>query len=353
MKTYRVAIVGLGRMGSTLDISVAAACQLSDRLELVAGAETKPERRDAFKETWGVNAVYEDYLEMIEKESPDIVAVCTTATGLPKPGNKAPSRDFRGDSHAEVATAAANAGVPMLFVEKAMACSMEGADSIRDACEKSGTILNTGVLLRFDTRFEFVRDAIARGDIGEPTHAVAYTASNTLMHMHIHSIDMLSFLLGDPGVVAAKGELFPRGIEIKDNRLDEDPRATYQIRFANGVEAWSVPAGSRDFEIIGTEGAIRSMSQGRAATFRKGDDRQDPRPNFLETMIPTSEPPMTTVVCLEDLVDAYENKRPTRGDLSVAHNITEALLAIGESHRQGGGWVDLPIDNRSLYIFHV
>ena len=148
---------------------------------------------------------------MIEKESPDIVAVCTTATGLPKPGNRAPSRDFRDDSHAEVATAAAKAGVPMLYVEKAVACSMEAADGIRDACEKSGTILNTGVLLRFDTRFEFVREAIARGDIGQPTHAVAYTASNTLMHMHIHSIDMLSYLLGDPGVVAARGELLPRG----------------------------------------------------------------------------------------------------------------------------------------------
>ncbi len=353
MQKYRVAVVGLGRMGSTLDISIAAACQVSDRLELVAGAETIPERRAAFTETWGVDSVYEHYVEMIEKESPDIVAVCTTATGLPKPGNRAPSRDFRSDSHAEVATAAAKAGVPMLYVEKAVACSMEAADGIRDACEKSGTIINTGVLMRFDTRFEFIRDAINRGDIGQPTHAVAYTASNTLMHMHIHSIDMLSYLLGDPGVVAARGELLPRGLVIEDNRLDEDPRATYHIRFENGVEAWSIPAGSRDFEIIGSEGTIRSMSQGRAAIFRKSDDRQDPQPHFLETMIPTSEAPMTTVVCLEDLIDAYENKHPPRGDLGIVHNITEACLAIGESHRLGGAWVDLPIDNRSLYIFHV
>ena len=68
MKTYRVAIVGLGRMGSTLDQSIASASHVSERLEVVAGAETIPERRTAFQEKWGVERVYDDYQEMIEKE---------------------------------------------------------------------------------------------------------------------------------------------------------------------------------------------------------------------------------------------------------------------------------------------
>ena len=268
MKTYRVAVVGLGRIGSTLEMSVANACLASGRLELAAGADIILERRDAFKETWGVDAVYDDYEEMIAKESPDMVAVCTTATGLPKPGNKAPTREYRDDSHAEVTTHAANAGVPMLYVEKAIACSALAADGILEACNANGTIVNTGVLMRFDDRFDIVKDAIARGDIGEPTHAVAYTRSNTLMHMHIHSMDMLSYLLGDPGIVAVRGELLPRDLKVRDNRLDEDPLSTYHIRFANGVEAWSIPAGPRDFEIIGTEGSIRSLNQGTGAIYR-------------------------------------------------------------------------------------
>ena len=149
MKTYRVAIVGLGRMGSTLDQSIASASHVSERLEVVAGAETIPERRTAFQEKWGVERVYEDYQEMIEKEQPDLVGVCTTATGLPKPGNRAPSTAFRDDAHADMAVYAANAGVPMLFVEKAISCSVEKADEVLEACRKHGTAFNTGVLRRF------------------------------------------------------------------------------------------------------------------------------------------------------------------------------------------------------------
>ena len=263
-----------------------AASRESERLELVTGADILPERRKAFKETGGIEAVYEDYVEMIEKEQPDLAAVCTTATGVQKPGRLAPSRDFRGDMHAEITTRLANAGVPMIYVEKAMACSMEAADGILEACHKSGTILNTGVLMRFDHRFQTVRDVIKGGAIGEPTHAIAFTRSNTLMHMHIHSIDMLSFLLGDPGVTAARGELLPRDLKIEDNRLEEDPNSNYHIQFANGVEAWAVSAGPRDFEIIGTEGSIRAMNSATGTVLRKPEERGRTDPSFFETLLP-------------------------------------------------------------------
>ena len=112
MKRYRVAIIGLGRMGSTLDISVAEACAASDRLEVVAGADILAQRRDDFRQRWGVEAIYEDYRQMIEEQKPDLVAVCTTATGVQKPGSRAPSTSFRGDLHAEMTVEAANLGGP-------------------------------------------------------------------------------------------------------------------------------------------------------------------------------------------------------------------------------------------------
>lgn len=355
MKKYRVGIIGLGRMGSTLDMSIAASSQPIERLEVVAGADILPDRRTAFKEKWGVKALYADYEEMVRKEQPDLVAVCTTATGLPKPGNRAPSRGFRGDSHADITARVADAGVPMLYVEKALACSMVGADKVLAACTRRGTALNTGVIMRFNNRFKAVRDLIRRGDIGTPTHAVAYTESNTLMHMHSHSIDMLSYLLGDAAVVAARGELFPRELKVADNRLEEDPHATYHIRFAGGVEAWSIPAGPRDFEVVGTEGMVRVMATAaKTALWKTGrvDGRRGPWAQAKAPRKPAANNEVVT--CLEDLMDAYESKRPTRGGgAKVPHNVTEACLAVAESHRLGGAWVPLPLKNRDLYVFHV
>ena len=43
-------------------LSIAAAAGESERLELVAGSDILPERREAFKDTWGGGAVYENYM---------------------------------------------------------------------------------------------------------------------------------------------------------------------------------------------------------------------------------------------------------------------------------------------------
>ena len=352
MKTYRVAIVGLGRMGSTLDQSIASASHVSERLQVVAGAETIPERRTAFQEKWGIETVYEDYQEMIEKEQPDLVAVCTTATGLPKPGNRAPSTAFRDDAHADMAVHAANAGVPMLFVEKAISCSVQKADEVLEACRRHGTPFNTGVLRRFSKRYKRIREMIARGDIGEPQSVVVYGAAS-LMHVHIHWMDTVSYLLGDPEIAAVRGDLLPRNIEVKDNRLEEDPQGIFQLVFANGIEAWSVPNGGREYEIVGTEGTIRSMWDGAAVTFRKGNNTDGWPLQWEGESFPEESPVSTVVSCLEDLVDAHESGRPSIGNIEVTHPITEACITVAESHRQGGRWVDLPMQNRDLYVFHV
>ena len=208
MKVYRAAIVGLGRMGSTLDeempliptttrpYSIAASCQAIDRLEVVAGADILLEKRASFQQKWGINALYEDYMEMVERERPDLVAICVTASGLPRfESKRAPSSDFKTDLHAEMAVRLAEAGVPMLYVEKPMACSMRSADAVAEACNKNGTLFNTGVLRRFDPRWREIRGLVQRGDVGEPRAAVHYGLTS-LMHNHIHSIDTLSLYLG-------------------------------------------------------------------------------------------------------------------------------------------------------------
>lgn len=340
-KNYRVAIIGLGRMGSTIDdemaagapaYSVAAACRASQRLEVVAGADIDPAKRDAFQSRWGVTALYDDYLEMIRQEQPDLVAICT-----------------KGVLHAEMAVAVAEAGAPMIFCEKAIACSMEEADAVLAAVGSRNIPFNTGVLRRFNRAFHIARQMIADGEIGEPRAAVHYAASN-LLHGHIHSLDTLSFLLGDPQVVSIWGELLPRDTVIENNRLDKDPNAIYQALFANGVEATTAPAGTWEFEVIGSLGSVSVRNGEVGVRLRKAESEK--KRLFLDAPVPAVEAHSTTQFCLEDLLDAYETGRPTLGNIQLTHHITEACLAVAESHRLQRR-ITLPLENRSLYIFHV
>jgi len=355
---HKVAIIGLGRMGSTIDdeghyavpYSVAAATKASQVLELVAGADLLSEKREDFQQRWGT-AVYEDYREMIDEEKPDLVAICTAAC-LPKPANNVADASARPDSHADLSVAVADLSVPMIFCEKAMASSMARADEIRDAIKRNNTLFNTGVLRRFDNRYAVVKEAIAEGRIGE-VKTVVHFAGSSLMHGHIHSIDTVSYLIGDPRIEAVRGELLPRNFQVEDNHIAADPQATYQLRFANGVEAWSIPAGYWEFEIIGSEGTIRSQDNGARVSLRQPATQQGRRQLWDEVPFPDPEHLSTTMTCLEDLVRARENGGQTLGHIDVTHHITEATIAVAESHRRGGAWVELPMAERDLYVFHV
>ena len=67
-------------------------------------------------------------------------------------------------------------------------------DEIRDAVKANGTIFNSGVLRRFDNRYDVVKEAIEEGRI-DAVKTVGHYADSSLMHGHIHSIDTISYLL--------------------------------------------------------------------------------------------------------------------------------------------------------------
>ncbi len=347
MSTYRVGIIGLGRMGSTiceeivgyeafkLPSAIAGACAASDRLELACGCDILPGKREAFRERWGCKTLYEDYRDMVAQERTDLVAICTKA-----------------ENHAELAVGVAEAGVPMIYLEKAMACSMAEADAVKAAVERHRTVLNTGVLRRFSDQYQAVRKLIAAGEIGEP-RAVIQLSGGTLMHSHIHAVDFAMFMLGDPKAARVRGELRPRDIHITDNRLADDPAAIYQVEFETGAEAWQVPHGNYDVEIIGSEGMVSTMNNGMDFIIRRSEQPRLKWARFVPEPLDVKLTKSATVACLEDLVEAYEAERPSLNNIDVAHHATEICLAVAESHRQGGKWIDLPLQNRDLYVFHI
>jgi predicted dehydrogenase len=364
MNTYRLGIIGLGRMGSTIDAevegypavtlpySIAAAARAVPQLELAAGCDLAPEKNAAFSEKWAVpkEHTYRSHREMLD-EHLDMVAVCTP-----------------GPTHAWLTLEAARTkGVSMIYCEKAMACCLQGtakptergADEVKREIESKHIGFNTGVLRRFDTRYHKARELIQEGKIGTP-RAIVHYASASLLHGHIHSVDAVLFLLqkkaipqpDDPRVSAVRGELRPRSIVIPNRRYDRDPLAVFRLELDNGVEATTVPAGNWDFEVIGDEGALGCLNNNLNWYLRTRQPLSKKFHAFLPSDFPAVRPRSATVRCLEDLIQAREEHRPTLNEVGVAHHATEVCLAMAESHLQDGRRVTLPLKRRDLYVYH-
>ena len=136
-RTYRAAIIGLGRMGSTFDEEAGPYCRWRPphahaacyravaATRLVAGSDPHPGQRDAFAQKWGVDPshLYADHREMLERERPDIVSICTSAR---------PRARILQD------VLAAGQSVRAIWAEKPISISLAEADAMIDACRRAG-----------------------------------------------------------------------------------------------------------------------------------------------------------------------------------------------------------------------
>ena len=222
----------------------------------------------------------------------------------------------------------------------------------KEAVARNGVVFNTGVLRRFSDHYQAVRKLVVEGAIGEP-RAVVQKSGGSLLHSNIHAVDLAMYMLGEPRAARVRGDLRPRDIQFEDNKLDADPTAIYQVEFEDGTEAWHVPHGNYDTEIIGTEGMISGMNNGMDFSWRQPEEPPKKWSRFVQEPLDIQTAVSATVACLEDLVEAYETGRPSLNNIDIAHHATEICFAVAESHRQGGQWIDMPLENRELYVFHV
>ena len=157
-QTYRGAVVGCGRMGSTIDDEhigmphypwpwAHAPAMIEARgVDLIAAADVDQAKLDDFKRRWGVEALYTDYREMVEKEQPDIVCLTT-----------------RPEPRAEVTIGLAEAGVKAIYATKPMCRTLAEADAMIDACHKHGVILAIACHLNWYNWYTNARQVIADG----------------------------------------------------------------------------------------------------------------------------------------------------------------------------------------------
>ena len=126
MKTYRVALIGTGRVGyqfnfSDLPDNHAEAICAHPRCALVAGVNRGRDKLVDFGQRFNVSALYHDYRQMLREVAPDICIITTHP-----------------QHHAEMVTAcAAEPTTRAIICEKPMALTLAECHAMIDACEQA------------------------------------------------------------------------------------------------------------------------------------------------------------------------------------------------------------------------
>ena len=352
-KTYRVVCIGCSRMGSWFDDlqrqrddndpwskewvpgAMASVCQAIDRVELVACCDLDRELAERMQRRWDIPAAYTDYLEMIEQERPDIVAIVTSY----------------GSTHAALAAGVAETGlVKGIYCEKPIATSMAEADRIIAACRTHGVAYSCSHVARWNVRYRQALEWIQEGAIGE-VRAITCSAMGTLLHLGTHQTDALAGFAGDVDPEWASGVVDVPADLPQDQWPTMDPTGGGYIMMRNGVHLLMEGASPwpRAFQISGSDGKIQIWNDLHHIQLWQ---RTSSRSAVLEPG-PLLSPPTEqsfAVAQMAELVQVLDAGGTTSCDEVRAARALEMVLGLHLSHQQGGARVSFPLENRTFGV---
>lgn len=344
MTSYRVGLVGCGRMGTTIDDEVrdrpnselflpyshAAAVVECERTDLVAVCDPLQEKAAAAAARYGAAAVYTDPEEMIRQEQLDIVCIATRPT-----------------PHAPVTIFAAENGVRGVYCEKPLCNSAAESDAMARALAANGVRFNYGTQRRYVALYRQMRSMVVEGKIGDLQAIIANCGASSAQWGHTHAADMLSFLAGDPEVDFVQGTARFAASDWDGERLMVDPAIEQgYVKFSTGVHGYLVAAGGYEFEISGSEGKLRTLSNGIGYTWRRTNSYGE----LIDQEGPVAPIESGTLRAIEDLARALDEDTDTAGNFEAAQRSQEVIFGLIASHRLNGIRVDLPLVDRSWSI---
>ena len=219
MSQLRAALIGAGPRGLNHLDAIAA----FDDVYLAAVCDPSDEARNAAAAKYEPGAAYASVDEMLDAEELDIVVIATAA-------------GFRPPIVRDVAAS----GVRGIYMEKPIANSLALADAMIEQCRAGDTKLAIGHQRRWTPRFIAIKDAIADGAIGRPTHGLSYWTAGRIGSNGTHFLDMINFVIdGSPVEVTGtvhygadrENTSFNESLELWMSR---DPGVVGHVKYADG-----------------------------------------------------------------------------------------------------------------------
>lgn len=213
MSALRVALVGVGPR-SIYHMDAIDKCE---GFVMACGVDPDEKSAERYMSRYQT-PFYADMDEMLRKEKPDVVSICT-----------------REHPRHKLTMSALDAGVKVIALEKPMARNVAEARQMFARAKEKGAILVVSHQTVFCDEFEAARKAIESGEIGTP-YFVRATSFGQMMEQGPHMIDMILFQLDAPEVdwvMASVGD-----IEEGHTTVHPAPAFTVgYIAFKNGARA--------------------------------------------------------------------------------------------------------------------
>lgn len=351
----KYALIGCGR----ISVNHFAAAQ-ANKLDIVAISDVLPEKMDEKREKFKLSDTtksYADYKEMLAKEKPELVAICTES-----------------GKHAKIALDCIDAGCHVI-IEKPIALSLADADTIIQKAKEKGVKACTSHQNRFNKSIQKIREAVEAGRFGKMFYGTAHIRwcrdknyydqatwrgtweqdGGALMNQCIHNIDLLRWMMGDEvvEVVGMTDQLHHPYLECEDMGIA-------LVRFKNG--SYGIIEGTTDvypknleetLYLFGEKGTVKaggtSVNKIEAWQFADGKDEEAKViDEFHET--PPNVYGFGHTPLYADMIDAIKNDREPYVNAEAGKRALEMVLAIYKSAADGKA-VKLPLKDVSTMDF--
>ena len=248
-KKYTAAVIGLGLIGSLYDqdpklkgINTHSGAYMRwSRTRLVGGCDPDERKREAFVEKWGVVNVFQNASDMLSELKPEIVSICTPPS-----------------SHSDLICLCIQHSVRAILCEKPFVYDAEEGENLVKLCKETNTILAVNHWMRYSDLYIGLRKYIQEGGMGR-IWGGRYHYSKGAFNSGTHSVDILTYLLGDVASVRATERL---DIGTGDDNIGG------MLKFLNGAMIHLTIGDYRnhfttELDLIGTEGRIRLTDNDR------------------------------------------------------------------------------------------
>ena len=259
-KTYRVALIGTGRVGyqfswSPLPDNHSEAVQLSNRCELVAGVNRGREKLEDFGRRFDIRALYQDHRDMLKAVQPDICIIAT---------HPELHRDMVIDCALAPQTRA-------IICEKPMALSPAECDDMIESCRSANVLLQVNHNRRWHPEWNLALDLLRDGAIGELNHIYCSTDGckptpswrsdneGPLLHDFTHYFDLMDLYGGPVSWLCGMAEQRWRPWAVED-------MTGALVKFVGGATGSIYGAelsvyGDNGLELRGRTGVIRMLAE--------------------------------------------------------------------------------------------